>query len=158
MSTDTATTHAPDLSALTPTERLNLEVALTQGARWMGFSLDDPEPCNVLRAVGGAPIASDGNGLARFPVRYWGPNYAGDSSAWGSLMEKERVWPTPYTDALTGEETWCGNYPLPREEGHDMFVWSDRVLSVGEAVAAATLLKHGVDPTPYIGDWTRAEG
>lgn len=146
----TATQHAPDLSALTPTERLNIAVAETQGAKWVEECVNDPEPCLWFR-LNDYPIAADGNGTSRFPVRYWGPNYAGDPSAWGALMEKEGVWAQVSGFDETGRPCeWEGVYRLA---GKVFDRGAPGVFpSAGRAICVSVLAKYGVDLTPYIGD------
>jgi len=156
---------SPDLSSLTPRQRLNIAVALTQGFGWLTAE-DDDEPHSIwkLDNEGGPPwdlvntkgeLAAwtySGSALLRIPDSTVAlPDYAGDPAAWGALMEKESdVWAEPLFHSGEGQrQVWQGCWMNP-----------DKVLPAtvgdfdqpGRAVCAAVLTKHGIDPTPYIGE------
>jgi hypothetical protein len=150
MNSTTSAPAAPDLSSLTPRQRLNARVAETQGWEVWHYPPDtvsylfepgrftDISPAEMVfvRGHGNKPVM-----LAPYtaiPV----PDYAGDPAAWGALMAKElggwncaegaahRCW--WYED--DGSRTygpWCASLPV--------------------AACATVLKRHGIDPTPYIG-------
>jgi hypothetical protein len=153
MSTTTEAPASPDLSSLTPSERLNAAVALTQGARWS--VTQEPEIARIWEVDRGNGVCwellwPDGT---LFMWTYSGSwfcatgqeyhDYAGDPAAWGALMEKEGVWADPVFADAEVIEGWLGYF---RKQGHDWH-WS-MVNSVGLAIATAVLSKHGIDPTP----------
>lgn len=171
MNTPTEAPAAPDLSSLTKRQQLNVKVAQTQGAFWVRMD-EEPEYARAWQVDrSGDPWALEwpGGGYALWtfsgqslawmdlnssPARYL-PDYAGDPSAWGALMEKEGVWPEPVYDypseipVFTG---WMGRWVEETESDWCAAVTSVDCSSVGLAVCVAVLNKYGVDPSPYIGD------
>jgi hypothetical protein len=146
MNTETAA-HAPDLSALTLMERLNVSVAQTQG--WSAWTPYHEEP--GVAWVTDGPVHScylreDGALVGASTL----PDYASDPAAWGALLEEE----------LSGWE----RSPLAKNGTYAHFAWYweeardwNRTQgpwrrSIGEAICCAVLQKHGVDPTPYLGE------
>ena len=161
MSNTTEAPTAPDLSPLPKRERLNIAVAQTQGWEVWHYPEDEhaylfphkwfaswrEDQITFLRGDGGKSIIT-------LP-RHSPPDYAGDPAAWGALMERENVWPEPVYDYASGKPVlagWMGRWVEETESDWCAAVTSVDCPSVGLAVCAAVLSKHGIDPTPHIGD------
>jgi hypothetical protein len=130
----------PDLSYLTPRQRMNIAVAETQGAIWrwhpsVGWRLYKSGVCNFQ--------ASRWN-----TVSGWLPDYAGDPAAWGALMEKEGVWPQPVYSVDGILKGWHGHHRMYPFQGAYPGLFS----TIGEAICAVVLHRHGIYPAPYIGE------
>jgi hypothetical protein len=87
--------------------------------------------------------------LGQKTLRYVYRDYAGDPAAWGALMDKEGVWvePAALEDDTDKVAEWTG---WLYEDGLQVF--AARGSNIGETLSAAVLAKHGIDPSPYIGD------
>jgi hypothetical protein len=141
MSTNIEAPVSPDLSSLTPRQRLNIAVARVQyeETRWKKYG------SGWQLWAGSKFIVYVGDGYLN-AVRL--PDYAGDPSAWGALMEKEGVWAYPVYDVDgTVLKGWHGCTLKAPFGGSVGGLWE----TPGKAVSIATLSKYGIDPTPYIG-------
>jgi hypothetical protein len=157
--TNTEAPAAPDLSSLTPRQRLNIAVAQTQGwevwhyppdsraylfepARFVGVSIDEMV---FMSGDGGKPVT-----LAPYlPIPL--PDYASDPAAWGALMEKEGVWAEPLFNDALNVGGWQGRGVVRWDRGGWLVNATAECRTIGLAVCAAVLFQHNVDPTPYIG-------
>jgi hypothetical protein len=156
-----ASTEAPvttDLSQLTKREQLNARVAETQGYRWNAGPLGRLSP--TVPGIVAVFEREDGRQVAHLEL-YQGktllhtdpdtfPDYAGDPAAWGALMEREGIgvkqlgWREKRSDLYWwGATAWSSD---------GMMHLTHTVETPGEAVCFSILAKHGIDPSPYIGD------
>jgi hypothetical protein len=147
MNTGTEAPASPDLSSLTPRERLNAAIAVTQGATWE-VRTTRPNAWLLFDQNGWVAAVIDESGDF-FTLNFW-RDYAGDPSAWGALMEKEGVWAEPLWHSGATRQVWEGCWlaegkALPSSVRHAFD-------TPGPAICAAVLARHGIDPTPYIGD------
>lgn len=166
MSTQAEAPAVPDLSSLTKRQQLNAAVAHTQGWQVRISDEDDAPDFEAGELIGLPPDwlqrdpfacildEEDANDRPDSSDWTWVPDYAGDPSAWGALMEKEGVWAEPFT--VGGSQkvlSWLGaKISGIDEESSDYTRKYGGKMIVGEAVCAAVLEKHGVDPSPYIED------
>lgn len=147
----------PDLSGLDRETRINIAVAETQGYGWW----NGHGRWRLGRTEGALPIGEVMNGVFALrpaedggPLNFGLPNYARDPAAWGSLVEKEGVWPKAVVSGGTLPQVvgWRGQYvrsslsedaaPSTITVPNHFRQWYD---TPGEAVALTVLAKYGVE-------------
>jgi hypothetical protein len=116
----------PSLAALPRETQVNIAVADTQGVVW-------------------GACTAPGSPVARVPdpryanANYGLPDYLNDPAAWGPLWERELNGLQKQTDGLAAAYWFSDKRAGPR------ILYGPWCASPGEAVAAATLAKHGID-------------
>lgn len=136
----------PDLSDLPKRQQLNAAVAITQGAHWS----KDGELWLGQYLIAYTYVY----GSERIHCTPLFPDYAGDPAAWGALMEREGVWAEPFACG-GGRKVISWQCARISEVDDETIVYvrpPGGIGAIGEAVCCAVLSKHGIDPTPYIGD------
>lgn len=119
--------HGPDLSTRSREDRVRVAIALTKGATWRRGSdpISDDLDAEAWRLGWYAVLRDNGDFV------HTAPDPLTDASAWGGLVETERVHLQPAPDS----SVW---YATTHRDG----LWHDGD-TPGEAVCAAVLAKRG---------------